>query len=581
MKSNADIAKALNEMAIFYAMDDVAFKPVAYEEAANAVDGSAESVAELYKRGGLKALKKLDGVGPSIAQHIEALIEHGDFREHARFLRKYPVDVVGMCGIEGVGPKTVKLLYQKLGIRTMLQLENAARKGKLRGVSRLGEKTEASILRGIARVKSSSGRHLLGDVLDIARDFEMRIGEISGVIHAAVAGSVRRRQETVGDFDVVVTTKDHMRAMEAIGKMHEVAKVLEHGDTKLVVRLHNGMNADIRVVDPMSYGATLQYFTGDKAHNIEVRKLATKKGLMLNEYGLWRGKKLVAARSEEDVYKALGLRWMAPELRTNTGEIEAARQRGRDGLPKLIGYDHLRGDLQVQTDWTDGSASIREMAEAARDAGLEYIAITDHTKSLAMVGGLDEKGLMRQAREIARVNREMRGFHVLSGAEVNVMRDGSLDVQDAALAKLDVVGVSVHSFFGLSRKEQTERVVRAMRNPHVDVVFHPTGRLIGRRDPIDLDMDVVIAMARETRTALEVNGSPDRLDLRDVFVRKAVEAGVKLVINSDAHAPEHFRFLELGLAQARRGWTEKTDVVNTKGYRDLKEWLTTPKAKRR
>jgi DNA polymerase (family 10) len=371
---------------------------------------------------------------------------------------------------------------------------------------------------------------------------------------------VRRRRETIGDLDFLVVAADRAAVMRAFVALPEVAHVYGTGPTKTNVRLHNGMDADLRVVAAESFGAALSYFTGSKDHNVALRRIAIERGLKLNEYGVFKGERAVAGRTEADVYRALGLPFIAPELREDTGEIEAARA-GR--LPKLIEPGSLRGDLQIQTDWTDGADSLAAMAAAARARGLEYIAITDHTRSLAMMG-LDGARLRAQARAVKALDKKLRGFRVLSGAEVNINKDGTLDIDDAVLAELDVVGVAVHSHFHLSRAEQTARLVRAMENPHADILFHPTTRVIGKREPIELDIDAVIAAAKRTRTVLEIDALPERLDLKDEYVRKAVEAGVRLVIDSDAHAVAHLRYPDdYGISVARRGWATKKDVLNT------------------
>jgi len=347
----------------------------------------------------------------------------------------------------------------------------------------------------------------------------------------------------------------------AFARMPEVEHVHARGDTKTLVRLASGIDADLRVVPRASFGAALLYFTGSKAHNLALRRLAQRHGMKLNEYGLFRGKHRIAGETEEAVYEALDLDWIPPELREDDGEVEAARE---GTLPALIEYGSLRGDLQVQTDWTDGSSSIEAMASAARKAGLRYIAITDHTRDLAMVGGADERQLLDQRDAIRKLNRKLRGFRVLSGAEVNIRRDGTLDVADEALAQLELVGAAVHSHFRQGRAEMTRRVIRAMRDPHVDVLFHPTARALGHREPVQLDIDAVIAAAVQTGTVLEIDAMPDRLDLRDAYVRKAVAAGALLAIDSDAHDPSHLRYAdELGVAVARRGWASATHVVNT------------------
>ena len=363
--------------------------------------------------------------------------------------------------------------------------------------------------------------------------------------------------------------------MERFVGLPFVAHIYAHGKTKTAVKLKNGLDADLRVVPAESFGSALNYFTGSKDHNVALREIAVKKGYKLNEYGLWKGRKMVAGKTEEEIYTALGLRYIEPEMRENTGEIEAARL-GRSGilkevrspmLPKLIDYGDLKGDLQTQTNWTDGENSIEEVAKAAMDAGLEYIAITDHTKSLAMTGGSDEMKLLKQMTEIARINKKFSiqysAFKILMGAEVNIGKDGTLDISDEVLAKLDIVGASVHSHFNLSRAEQTKRVIRAMENPNVDIIFHLTGRLINKRGPIELDIGEIIKAAKRTGTILEINAFPDRADIKDEYVRKCIEAGVKMSIDSDAHSVEHFKLLDFGVAQARRGWAEKKDIINT------------------
>ncbi|MDH5567310.1 MAG: PHP domain-containing protein, partial [Myxococcales bacterium] len=377
---------------------------------------------------------------------------------------------------------------------------------------------------------------------------------------AAAAGSVRRRRETVGDLDFVVAARDTPRVILAFVEMPEVAHVTARGHTKALVRLASGMDADLRVVPQASFGAALAYFTGSVAHNVALRRIARQRGLKLNEYGLYRGSRRVAGRSEEEIYDALDLAFVPAELREDQGEIDAARA-GR--LPVLIEYGALRGDLQVQTDWSDGAASIEEMARAARSLGLEYIAITDHTRDLRVAHGNDEKRLMQQVESIHALNRKLRGFRVLTGAEVNIRGDGTLDIADAALAQLEVVGAAVHSAFRQSRRDMTRRVIRAIENPHVDILFHPTARALGQREPVSLDIDAVIEAAARTGTVLEVDGIPERLDLKDEHVRKAVNAGVALAIDSDAHRVGQLACADtLGVAVARRGWARASDVIN-------------------
>ncbi len=521
--TNAEIARQINEMAVYYEMeigpktrpgDPIRFKPRAYLRAADAIGGFPEPLEEIYRHGGVKQIsKEIRGVGPAIAAHIASIIESGNFSELETARKKIPVNVEELMQVEGVGPRAIKTLWLELGVKDLKTLEEACLKHEVDKVARFGEKSEQKILKSIQLLKSSTGRHLLGEALPLSRKLEERLRKIPGVSAAVAAGSLRRRQETIGDIDILVIAADPQKAHDAFAKFPEAREIMRRGEGEGITSaiLSGGVHADIRVLKNDEYGAGLQYFTGDKNHNVKLRQIAIRKGYKLSEYGLFKGSKRIAGKTEEEIYEALGLKPMPPEIRTDEGEIEAALE-GK--LPTLIGYDELRGDLQVQTEWTDGEESIGEMALKAKRAGLEYIAITDHTVSLAMTGGLDERGIVRQMAEIAAVNKKIKGFRVLAGSEVNIMKDGRLDINDATLAKLDVVGASVHSYFNLPKAEQTKRVIRAMENPNVDVIFHLTGRKIGKRPPIELDVDAIIKAAKRTGTALEVNASPDRLDLR-------------------------------------------------------------------
>ncbi len=556
--TNAEIARVMREIAVFLDMDGVPFKPRAYEKVAYAIEAVDEPVAAIYKRGGIKAVEEIPGVGKSIAEKIVELIETGRLPYYDELRKKTPVDVAALTAIEGLGPKNIKTLYQELRVRTVADLEKAALAGKIRELPHFGEKSEQKILKGIGFLKQSSGRFLLGAVLPLMMEIEARLGRLAGVQRVTIAGSIRRRKETVGDGDILVIAKKPDAIMDFFVGMPEVVHVHGKGHTKSSVKLNTGMDVDLRVVPAASWGAALNYFTGSKDHNVTLRRIAIEKNLKLNEYGVFRNEKAIAGKTEEEVYAVLGLPYIAPELREMAGEIEAA-QAGK--LPDLIGYDDLRGDLQTQTTWTDGANSIEEMAAEAQRLGLEYMAITDHTKSLAMMGA-DEKQLRQQMKAIDKLNKQLKGFTVLKGAEVNINKDGTLDIDDATLAQLDVVGVAVHSHFNLSRAEQTRRVIRAIENPHADIFFHPTARVLQKREPIDIDIDAVIAAAKRAGTILEIDAYPERLDLKDEHVRKAVDAGVKLAIDTDAHSVNHLGYLHFGIATARRGWAERADVVN-------------------
>lgn len=558
--TNKEIADILREISLFLEAEGVAFKPQAYERAAETVAALDEELSVVYGKCGTKCVDDLPGIGESITEKIVELVTTGRLKYYVALRKKYPIDMLGLTDIQDVGPRTALALYKRLRIRTKADLERAAKAGKIRKLPGFGRKSEEKILKGLGFLRMHVGRFRIHDALPLARAVVTAIKDVPGVTHCDVAGSVRRRQETIGDIDVLVTTSKPKLAIERFKKLPEIDEVLEEGPTKVTVRYRYGMNGDLRVLKPEEYGSALVYFTGDKRHNVAIRERAAKMGMKLSEYGLFKARKRVACRTEKEVYERLRMDWVPPEIRTNAGEIEAAIARG---IPKLIEYESLKGDLQVQTDWTDGSAPIEEMARAAKARGLSYIAITDHTKALAMANGLDERRLRAQGREIDRINATLRGFRILKSTECDILKDGSLDLNDAALRTLDLVCVSVHSFFDLDEKEQTERVIRAMRHPLVNVLFHPTGRIVNAREAYKIDIARVIRAAKEYRVALEVNGS-HRLDLKDTHVRMAVEAGAKLVVDSDAHAPQEFADLEHGVATARRGWAKAADVLNTR-----------------
>jgi DNA polymerase (family 10) len=507
--TNAEIARIRREISVFLDMEGVPFRPRAYEKIAHAIEAIDEPLAAIYRRGGLKAIAEIPGVGKGTAEKIVALIETGRLPYYDELRQKTPVDVTALTSIEGLGPKMVKALYDELGVKTVEDLEAAAKAGKVRHLPHFGEKSEQKILKGIAFLKQSGGRLTLGEALPIAQEIEARLKKIAGVKRVAVAGSIRRRKETIGDGDLLVVATAPERVMDFLVAMPDVADVHGKGPTKTSVKLNTGMDIDVRVIPEESFGAALMYFTGSKAHNIALRKLAQTKEYKLSEYGLFHGERSVAGRTEEEVYAALGLSYIPPELREDAGEIEAAQE---GTLPELIGYDDLRGDLQTQTSWTDGSHTIEEMAAEAKRLGLEYIAITDHTKGLAMTHGSDEKKLRKQMAAIDAINAKKPGIRILKGAEVNINKDGTLDIDDETLALLDVVGVAIHSHFNLPREEMTRRVIRAMENPHADILFHPTARLINKREACDLDIDEVIKTAKRTGTILEIDAYPDRLD---------------------------------------------------------------------
>ncbi|OGI61975.1 DNA polymerase III [Candidatus Nomurabacteria bacterium RIFCSPHIGHO2_01_FULL_39_9] len=563
MISNNEITKILKEIAEYLEMKSIPFKPRAYEKAAEAISELEEEVTEVYKKGGLIALEKIPGVGISIAEKIEEFIKTGKLKYYEQLKKSVPVDLASFSGIEGLGPKTIFKLYKKLGIKNLKDLESAIAKRKIEKLKGFGKKSEEKISKGIEFAKKHSGRYVLGFIMPLIREIENRIKNISGVKQVVVAGSVRRMKETIRDADILVVSQKPKPVMDYFVSMPEVAYVIAHGKTKSSIKLKNGLDVDIRVVPEESFGAALNYFTGNRDHNVSLRELAIKNGWKLNEYGLFKGKKIIAGKSEEELYKKFGLTYVEPELRENTGELRLAKE---NKLPKLIGYKDLRGDLQIQTNWTDGANSIEEMACAAIAERLEYIVITDHTKRLAMTHGLDEKRIKEQWKEIDKVNAKLKkekiNFTILKGSECDILKDGSMDLSDKILEQLDVVGGAVHSSFNLSKEEQTKRIMKAMKNPHVDIIFHPTGRILNRREPYEIDIDEIIKVAKETGTVLEIDAYPERLDLKDHYIKKCVETGVKLSIDSDAHSITHLPYLEYGIGTARRGFATKNDIIN-------------------
>ncbi len=572
--TNREIAEILGEISEYLAMEDVPFKPRAYEKAGEVVAEFSRPLCDVYKTGGIKALQKISGVGVSIAEKIEEAIRTGTVEYLEELRRKTPVKLHELRMVEGLGPKHIKRLYDEIHVTDLQSLERAAKSHKIQKLSRFGEKSEENILQGIEFIKKSGGRFVLGFMLPVVREIADRLRGVRGVSAVAIAGSARRMKETIGDADLLAVSKTPNVCMDYFTTMSEVAHVIAKGDTKSSVKLNTGLHIDLRVVEAASYGAALNYFTGSKDHNIALREIAIQKGYKLNEYGLYRGKKAVSGKTEEDIYRALGLRYIEPELREMHGELEASRG---NKLPNLIRYNDLKGDLQTQTIWTDGKNSIEEMAHAAMKSGLEYIAITDHTKRLAMTGGLDEKKLQRQMKEIDAVNAKLKktkkDFVILKGTECDILKDGSLDLPDRVLKDLDIVGVSIHSYFNLPREEQTQRIIRAMENSHVDILFHPTGRVINKRDPYDIDIDAVIACAKRTGTILEIDAFPDRLDLRDEYIRKCVNQGVLMSIDSDAHTANQFAYLEYGIGTARRGWATRSDIINAYPLEKMRKFL--------
>lgn len=563
--TNQQIAEIFREIAKYLRAENVAFKPQAYEIAAEHIAGLQEDITKTYKTCGKECIDAIPGIGESITEKIEELVKTGSMKYFRELKKKYPFDMMAFTQIPEIGPKSAMTLYKKLGVKTMRDLERTAKAGRIASLSGFGKKSEQTILQGITFLKKDAGRRLIHEVLPYARNIVEQLQDVAGITHVDVAGSLRRRKETIGDIDLIATSTKPKRLIEAFKQLPQIDHVKEEGEAHMMVRYRNGMQGDLIMLKPNEYGSAFLHFTGSKEHNILLRERAIKMGLKLSEHGLFKGEKIVASKTEEDVYRALKLDWIPPEIRIGEDEIDHAEHHT---LPTLIEYTDLKGDLQVQTNWSDGAASIEDMAREAKRRGLSYIAITDHTQSLTIAHGLDEKRLRKQGKEIDALNTKIKGFRILKSTECDIRKDGSLDVSDAALKSLDVVSVSVHSFFSLSEKDMTKRVIRALKHPSVNIFFHPSGRMVLKRDGYNIDMHAVIKAAKEFHVALEVNGS-DRLDLHEKYIREAVEMGVKLVINSDAHTPDQFDHLEYGIAQARRGWAKKADVLNTKSVTEF------------
>ena len=558
---NIEIARIFEDVADLLEMLGASvFRIRAYRAAARTVETLGTPAESLLKKDG-NALEALPGIGKDLAGKIREIIETGELTLLKELTVQIPESVIQMIQIPGLGPKRAKQIYDQLGIATLAGLEQAAREGKLRALRGWKETMEAKVLQGIADLKAWRGRFRLVEADAAIRPLLERLEATQELTHLQVAGSYRRRRETVGDVDLLVTATAAEPVMERFVSAPEVKQVLAHGDTKSSIVLRQGLQVDLRVVGEESLGAALHYFTGSKAHNIAVRTLGVKRGVKINEYGIFRGSRRIAGRHEADVFQVVGLPWIPPELREDRGEIGAASD-GR--LPTLVERSDIRGDLQMHTTYTDGRDSLADMVKACGDRGYSYIAITDHTKAVRVAGGLSREEFQAQFREIDEIRKTGAGPAVLKSAEVDILDAGQLDLDDETLAELDLVVVSVHSKFNMTKADMTQRVVRALRHPRVHVFGHPTGRLLGRREPYPLDMEEVVLVARDHGVLLEVNAQPDRLDLNDIYCQMARAAGVKLVISTDAHRIAELDNMRYGVDQARRGWCEPADIANTR-----------------
>ena len=554
---NQEIAKIFYEIADILEIQGVDFKPRAYRNAAKSIEALTSDIKEIFDRG---ELRKIPGVGEHISEKIEEILKTGKLKYFDKLKKKVPKYIDEFMKVPGMGPKKAKLLYEKLGVSTIKQLEKAAKGHKLAGLEGMGEKSEEDVLRGIELLKKGKGRMLLGQVYPVAEEIIKYLKEVNGVQKVEVAGSLRRMKETVRDIDILVVSSKAEAVMSHFVKFPDVSEVLAKGSTKSSVVLRDGVQVDVRVVGKNVFGSAMQYFTGSKEHSIALRNIAIKKGLKLSEYGLFKGKKVVASRTEEDVYKKLGLSYIDPEMRENRGEI-AAGLNGK--LPELIEYGDIKGDTHVHSNYSDGVNKIEEMVDVGRKLGYKYICITDHSKSERIANGLDEKRLLKQINEIDKLNKKFKGIKILKGSEVDIKADGSLDFPDNILKRLDIVVGSIHSRFKSPRDEMTKRILKGFDNKYINIFAHPTGRLIHRREPYNVDLEKVFEKARERGVFLEINAFPFRSDLNDVNVRLAKEIGAKFSIGTDSHSVNHLQFMKYGIAIARRGWCVKGDILNS------------------
>jgi DNA polymerase (family X) len=566
---NSDVAGIFNRVADLLELESAnAFRIRAYRNAARTIAGLPRSVSQMVAAG--EDLDDLPGIGKDLAGKIQEIVETETLSQLEELEKETPPELGEIMKIPGLGGKRIAVLHRELGVTGLDDLKEKARKGQIRDLKGFGKKTEQNILREIEDAEGHGDRVRIFEAEQTANALLKHLEGVKGVNKIAVAGSYRRRKETVGDLDILVSCRENSEVMEAFVKYDAVKRIVSRGKTKSSVILHSGLQVDLRKVSAVSYGAALHYFTGSKAHNIAVRKLGMKRKLKINEYGVFKGDERVAGKTEEEVYERVDLPYIEPELRENEGEIEAA-QKGR--LPELVTLDDLRGDLHAHTKETDGHNTLEEMARAAKKLGYQYLAITEHSKRVTMAHGFDAVKLEKQMKAIEKLNEKLKGITVLKGIEVDILKDGSLDLPDDILGELDVVVCSVHYYRNLSKKQMTDRIVKAMDNPHFHILAHPTGRLINERAPYEIDMEKIVEKAKERGCFLEINAHPDRLDLSDRFCRMAREAGVKLAVSTDAHRTADLDFMRFGVDQARRGWVEPADVLNTRSLEELKNLL--------
>ncbi|MFP4332211.1 MAG: DNA polymerase/3'-5' exonuclease PolX [Campylobacterales bacterium] len=567
--TNTDIEKALYELAdILEIKGKNSFRVRAYRQAAQTVGSHSRSIKKMIQNG--EDIKKLSGIGEDLKDQIEEMVETGRLKKLEKNRSKKSDEQVRMMSIPTLGPKKIKKLERSLGIKSIDALKKAAKEGRIQTLEGFGKKSEKSILKEISRLEKRSKRRLRFSVLESVHNLLNYLGELDSLKKIEVAGSFRRCKETVGDIDILVATDAPKRVGKYFLKYEDIEDVIKEGKKRLGVILKDGLQVDLRIVPPDSYGAALLYFTGSKPHNIALRDIAIQKGYKLNEYGLFKNDKKIASKKEEDIYKALELDFIPPELRESRGEIEAAKN---GHLPELVKRDDIKGDLHIHTKYSDGNYTIEEMANRAIKLGYRYIAITDHSKKVAVANGMDEEELKKHIERINEADKKIKDIKILSGVEVDILKNGLLDLDDWILERVDVVVASVHFNMNLSRKKQTQRLIKAIKNPKVHILGHPSNRMIQERGPIEADWERIFEVCRDEGVALELNSSPKRLDIDDIYAKKAKEMGVHICLNTDSHTTDSLEFVDYGIDEARRGWLEKSDIINTKNLKELKKFL--------
>jgi DNA polymerase (family 10) len=542
------------------------FKISAYRKASRILGDLTQDIEEISEKG---ELKNIPGIGEGMAEKIVEYLKTGKISKFEEVRKGVSDELIAIMDIPGMGPKTLSMIHKEKGIGNLSQLERAVEDGSLVGLPGIGEKKVENIKRGIQLLKQSKGRMNLGMAFPVAKRIVETLRQKTGSKKIEWAGSLRRMRENIGDIDILATGPDKEKIVHSFTHLPEVKEVLASGETKASIIVEGGIQIDLRVVEEDSYGAALQYFTGSKAHNIHLRGIAKTRGIKINEYGVFKGEKKIGGKEEKEVYKALGMDWIEPELREDRGEIEAS-QKGR--LPKLVQESEIKGDLHIHSKWSDGTSSTEEIARAAQKRGYQYIAICDHSKSLKIAHGLDESRLMKQIEEIDCLNEKMKDFQILKGTEVDILPDGRLDLSEKVLKKLDLVIAAIHSGFKQEKGKMTKRIIRALESPFVHIVAHPSGRLLGARDPYEVEMDEVMEAAKQYRKSLEINAYFERLDLDDIHCRKAKEMGIQVAMGTDAHHLDQMWMISLGVAVARRGWLETTDVLNTLSLKEILRW---------